>query len=81
MFDFLDRIFSALSGEYKILQTKNAGSLHRMWHTANILEGNMYVFGGKSKQQETTNQLWRLDLSIFFLSRQKFCNNNFKKPL
>lgn len=58
-------VLTALSVEYKTLKTKKGSDLHRMWHTANIVEGNMYVFGGKSKKQETTNELWKLDLSNF----------------
>jgi len=56
---------SPLSVEYKIIKAKNAGNLHRMWHTANISEGNLYVFGGKTKQNETINDLWKLDLTSF----------------
>ena len=58
----------ALSVEYKIVATKKAAGLQRMWHTANIYEGNLYVFGGKSKQHETTNDLLKLDLSISIFS-------------
>jgi len=48
--------------EWEILKTKGDEKIHRFGHSANIYENSMYVFGGVDQEQQSSNQLWQLDL-------------------
>lgn len=46
------------------LETTNSEGLYKLFHTANISQNQMYVFGGWNEFRESTNHLWKLDLGI-----------------
>lgn len=50
--------------EWKTIQTKGQ-KLHRSDHTANICGDHLYLFGGADIEEESTDELWVLDLSNF----------------
>lgn len=50
--------------EWKTIQTKGE-KLHRSDHTANICGNHLYLFGGADIEEESTDDLWALDMSNF----------------
>lgn len=52
----------ALNFKWEVLKTKGGEHLHRSDHTANILGNYLYLFGGADKEEESTNELWMLDI-------------------
>jgi len=57
----------SFSIEWKIIKTDPENSLHRSYHTANISENHMYVFGGWHQRHLPNLELWAFDLGNIFL--------------
>lgn len=53
-----------LTFEWKKIQTKGQ-KFHRSDHTANIYGNRLYLFGGADIEEESTDELWVLDLTDF----------------
>jgi len=68
---------SPLTLKYEKVQTHGGGNFKRTGHSANIYNNKMYIFGGiyVFHPQETSNELWSLDLDTFIWEKCETTGN------
>lgn len=65
-------IKKALSFEWKPIELEGNHVITRAYHTAHVIGGYMYVFGGLDETGKTTNQFWKLCIGNPFSSFRYF---------